>query len=315
MHLVITNAMHCAPGCHQASASLRLPYLEQLLQRLETGPSDMGAASSWSTPDERVLGLAHGLPVDDGRIPWAAWQVRCSGRDPGAEAWAQVTPVHLDVGAAHISMGPVHQLQLGAEESQALLEAMRPYFAEDGITLEYLAPTQWLARGALFADMASASLGRVSGSDIDSWIPRSGQAASLRRLQNEMQMLLYAHPVNEARGARGLPLVNSFWVSGCGAAPVGTVAAAAAANAVCAVTELGQSALDGDWAAWSAAWRSIDAGHCARLLALVRAGAPARLSLCGDRGALNFGPRQRPRLARWAGRLRRPHLHALREQL
>jgi hypothetical protein len=38
-------------------------------------------------------------------------------------------------------------------------------------------------------------------------------------LVNEAQMLLHAHPVNEAREARGEPPINSLWLWGAGRAP------------------------------------------------------------------------------------------------
>ena len=105
------------------------------------------------------------------------------------------------------------------DDSQALLAAMQPFFEQDGIALEYDAPTLWLARGEVFRDLATASLDRVVGRTIDDWMPRAEAAKTLRRLQQEMQMLLYTHEVNEARMRGGLLPVNSFWVSGTGALP------------------------------------------------------------------------------------------------
>ena len=40
-----------------------------------------------------------------------------------------------------------------------------------------------------------------------------------RRAAHRSQMLLHAHPVNEAREARGEPAVNSLWLWGAGRAP------------------------------------------------------------------------------------------------
>ncbi|MFM1764286.1 MAG: hypothetical protein RIU71_49, partial [Pseudomonadota bacterium] len=37
-------------------------------------------------------------------------------------------------------------------------------------------------------------------------------ARTLQRLQSEMQMLLYQHPVNDLRSQHGRWAVNSFWV-------------------------------------------------------------------------------------------------------
>ncbi len=112
-------------------------------------------------------------------------------------------------------------LQLSEADSRALLAAMTPFFEEDGLALEWIAPLCWRARGAVFQDLACASLDRAAGATVDDWLPRANEARTVRRLQQEMQMLLYTHPVNEEREARGLAPVNSFWVGGAGALPTG----------------------------------------------------------------------------------------------
>jgi hypothetical protein len=61
----------------------------------------------------------------------------------------------------------------------------------------------WPAASCLM-DLATASLERVLRRDVAAWMPESPQRAArtLHRLHSEMQMLLYTHPVNDARGAR-----------------------------------------------------------------------------------------------------------------
>src|SRR5262249_45843373 len=158
-----------------------------------------------SMPHERVLGRAYGLPTfADGCIPWAAWELAQSGRDTQGAAWAWITPCHWRVGRDHIAMDLPQALALDERDSRALLASMQSYFEEDNIHLEYDAPTRWLARGEVFRDFACASLDRVIGRHVDEWLPRSAQARTVRRLQQEMQMLLYTHPVNEERQQKGL---------------------------------------------------------------------------------------------------------------
>ena len=315
MHLVIPFALVDAAACRGAAAGLRLPYLEQLLRRLRLEHTDRGEAGSWSTPSERVLARVHRLPGADGCIPWAAWRLADSGRATGTQAWAELTPCHLNVAASHIRMDPPQQLQLEADESRSLLDAMRPYFEEDGITLEYDSPCRWLACGELFRGLAAASTDRVAGRDIEPWYPAGAQSAGLRRLQNEMQMLLYMHPLNDARSARAVPTVNAFWVSGCGAAPDSAQAQPGTTGAVVEAGALRAPALAGDWFAWSAAWRELDNTDCAALIAAVRGGTAVTVSLCGESNALQFGPAQAPALARWIGQFKRASLYSLRDML
>jgi hypothetical protein len=193
------------------------------------------------------------------------------------------------VGADRITMTHPQDLALDARESQALLDAMRPWFEHDGIVLEYDAPTRWRARGEVFRDLAAASLDRVIGQTVDAWLPRDAQARPVRRLQQEMQMLLYTLPLNEERTRGGLLPVNSFWVSGTGAlAPEGPPRPPAGLR----VTHyLRDAALLGDWRNWSSAWQQVDGRECARLFQELEQGKRVALTLCGERKAQTWtGP-------------------------
>jgi hypothetical protein len=212
--------------------------------------------------------------------------VQQEGRGAGDQAWAWITPCHWHVATDHIEMRHPQDLRLDGDESQALLAAMQPFFAQDGVTLDYHAPTRWLARGELFRALPTASLDRVLGRDIDDWIPRSAPAAPLRRLQQEMQMLLYTHAVNDARTRGGLLPVNSFWASGTGVLPA--AAAGAPAPALSLVHGLRDAALLQDWAGWTAAWQQIDQQQCRRLNDELDAGRPVTLTLCGEANARSW---------------------------
>ena len=283
LHLLVPFAACAGDTCRTTLRTLDLPQVDRLLARLAPAAADLGDPHALSVPHERVLAREAGLPGEDGRIPLAAWQVRQSGRDPGTAGWAWITPCHWRVGTDHVFMHHPQDLQLDAADSQALLEAMRPYFEQDGLTLAYEAPTRWLASGPLFGGLAVASLDRVVGRVIDPWMPRSEAARPLRRLQQEMQMLLYTHPVNEARTRGGLLPVNSFWASGCGVLPAGAPAAAPAGLQL--THSLRDAALLQDWPAWAAAWQQLDARDGARLLQALDAGRDVALTLCGEAGA------------------------------
>jgi hypothetical protein len=160
---------------------------------------------------------------------------------------------------------------------------MAPYFEQDGVRLEYEAPTQWLARGEMFRKLPAASLDRVVGRVIDGWLPEGAAAAPLRRLQQEMQMLLYTHPVNDERVRGGLPPVNSFWVSGTGGLPAAHEPSPPPGMQV--IHSLRDAALLGDWAAWAARWQQLDGQECVRLLESLARGETVTLTLCGERTA------------------------------
>lgn len=282
-HLLIPFASSRDEGSVAARRTLELPHLEKLLARLKPAEADEGDEHTLSPPHERVLARELGLAAPDGCIPWAASQVAQAGRDTQGGAWAWITPCYWEVGRDHIAMAHPQHLQLSPDESRAFLSAMQPYFGQDGIALEYDAPTLWLARGEVFRDFPSASLARVVGRVVDPWLPRSNRARTIRRLQQEMQMLLYMHEVNDGRTRGGLKPVNSFWVSGTGALPASHVPAASQGLAV--THYLRDAAMLQDWRAWAAAWQQIDARDCAGLLQALARGEHVALTLCGERNA------------------------------
>ncbi|MDB5730253.1 MAG: hypothetical protein JWQ03_148 [Variovorax sp.] len=299
-HLLIPFAGRGTPGCLAALADLRLPHLEALLARLTLAHEDAQPPDTLSPPHERALADALGLPGTDGCIPWAAREAQQAGlAQAGADAaWGVLTLCHWEVAIDEVVLDDPYGIAIDAAESDTLLAAARPFFEEDGIALHATAtPGRWLACGELLRALPTASLDRVAGQPISAWSPQTEAMRPWRKLQNEMQMLLYTQRVNDERMTRGVPSINSFWVSGTGALP--PARAPQAATAAPEVAEsLRRPALRDDGAAWAEAWHVLDAGACARLLAEHQRGADVTLTLCGDRGARRYAPRSRG-FGRW----------------
>jgi hypothetical protein len=287
MHYLIPFAAVGSPGCAQAWDTLQLPHLTKLMQRMTMRSQDIGDEYSFSPPHERVLAQAWGLWTADGCTPWAAHDLSGNPADTGyhaGQAWAYITPCHWHVGTDQVQMSPPNSPQLDEEGSRAVLGAMRPYFAEDGIALHYGSPTRWYAQSKLFDGLATASLDRVVGRNVNTWMSEGAQAAPLRRLQNEMQMLLYTHPITERRQAAGQLAINSFWVSGAGALPGAPVLG----HEMTVVDDLRAAALEEDWHSWSSAWQKLDNTLMKELEAKAWRGEPVKLVICGERMAQHW---------------------------
>ena len=293
-------ALQALPASSTAQLSALLRGM-QLRSREATGP---GSERTLSAPHERLLAQEQGWAgLPDGLLPWAALEAGELAQ-PGT-AWGWVTLCHWAMGREHATLSDPAALNVTPEESQALLSAMRPFFESDGIQLHPLTPGRWLAEGEALAQ-PTASLDRVLGRNVDPWLPSASGARVLRRLQNEMQMLLYTHPVNEARQAVRQLTVNSVWFSGTGRPAPATVPAD-----VQVVRSLAQAALAEDWAAYAQAWAELDRQEIAALLQRQRAGQCVRLSLCGERGSLTLEsarPSLWSRLNPWRGQPRWPDL-------
>jgi hypothetical protein len=211
------------------------------------------------------------MEPDDEGMP-AARLARADGIAVGTRAWGLVTPVHWRVGSDAVHLADPRELALGEAESRELFDAVRQLFESEGVALAWGAPLRWYAAHESLASLASASLDRVIGRNVDAWLPAGPAARRMRRLQNEAQMLLHTHPLNEAREARGAMTVNSFWLSGCGLARDEAVAP------VTVDDRLAAGALAGDDAMWRDGWLRLDADFAAPH-------AFAQLTLCGERGS------------------------------
>ena len=309
MHLVVPFAALGSDAGRAARRSLSLPQLEALLPRLGRATRDDGDECSLSPPHERVLARAYGWAGADGTLPWAAHAAAQAGVDPGDLAWGLLTPVHLHLGTEQVSLFDPAALHLEAAESRVLFDAVSPLFTSEGFALQAVAPTTWLAAHESLRELPTASLDRVIGRHVDRWLPDAPAARLLRRLQNEVQMLLYTHPLNDAREARGELTVNSLWLSGCGAHQP-----ARATPGLVVDDRLRAPALADDATAWAAAWRALDAGPVAALADAARRGEAVTLTLCGERSAVTLDAAPRSVWQRWFG-ARRGDAAALLESL
>lgn len=277
MHVVVPFAAPLSDAGRDVLSSLKLPALERLLREFAPVGRDDGDELSLSPPHERVLARALGLAGPDGALPFAAHEAHQAGVATADLAWGRITPVHWHVGTDQVSLTDPAVLGLGEDEARALFDAVHPLFESEGVLLLQQAPGAWLAAHESLREQPTASLDRVIGRNVDRWLPRG--APLMRRLQMEVQMLLYTHPVNDAREAAGALPVNSFWLSHCGAHQP-----ARAATGLHVEDRLRGPALAEDWAAWADAWRALDAALPPTLTAL---------TLAGERSAVRLEVRAR----------------------
>lgn len=295
MHLLIPFAAPLSDAGRQAAATLSLPNLQVLLARWTEVQRDTADELSLSPPHERALALALGLQGGAGLLPWAARNARADGVETADLAWGQLTPAHWHLGTEQLSLFDPAALMLDEAESRTLFDALQPLFTSEGFAMHYGAPLRWYIAHESLATLATPSLDRVIGRNVDAWLGKDPAARRIRRLQAEVQMQLYTHPLHDARTARGLPPVNSFWLSGCG------LAQADAGPAPVVDERLRRPVLAEDWAAWVKAWDTLDEGPLSALRAAADAGAVSSLTLCGERSWVRFEPAPRSLMQRARG--------------
>ena len=294
MHLVIPFASALSDAAAQTLGTLSLPNLERLLGRWAVADDDtvrdIAGTDEYtlSLPHERLLARLRGWPVADGLLPFAAEAARRDGfaPEPGS-GWGLLTPAHWHVGRDQVNLVDPASLELDDAEARTLHQALAPLFEELGWTWHWASADRWYVSHPSLATLPTASIDRVIGRNVDLWLNDHPGVLLVRRLQSEVQMLLYVHPLNDAREARGAMAVNSFWLSGTGR----TEPAGAELPADVVVDDrLRAPALAEDWSAWAEAWHALDAGPV-RELADASSG---RLTLGGERVARTWQPVDRP---------------------
>jgi hypothetical protein len=292
MHLLVPFASDRSQACDHVLRDLALPNLERALEVLRPAARDEGAADTFSPPHERALAAAWGWHGSDGLLPFAAHAAAADGVATDELAWGLLTPSHWQLGRDDVRMIDPDLLGLDEAESRALFASAAELLGSEGFEVAWGATDRWYAARDDLQTLATASLDRVIGRDVDRWLRTSAAAegagtsalASLvRRVQSEAQLVFHSHPINDAREERGVPAVNSFWLSGCGRQQ--PIADAATPQVV---SGLRSPLLAADWAAWAEAWRAIDAGPLARLVSATRTGEAVTLTLCGERTAARY---------------------------
>jgi hypothetical protein len=175
----------------------------------------LGGAPAIGLPHERFL-LGAKLPI----APVLLLGQSDQAFDPSLLV-ACLQPVHFHATRDHLVLLGQNQINLTSAESAQLLQEALPFIEEDfQAPLLFNSGHYWFIQAGPFASLATHSVDQAHGRNIDWWMPRDhdqeGVAKRWRKLQNEIQMLWHVGSTNEERAARGLPSINSLWISGIG---------------------------------------------------------------------------------------------------
>jgi hypothetical protein len=206
------------------SAEPGYPALSALLARADQFERAAGEDFQRTLPHERWLADRFGLlehragatasATDD--APLAPYMLLADGGDPGTARWACVEPAHIQIAHDHLVLIDPDTLGLTDEEATTLLEAARPSFDEMGIRVEAPTPRRWYVSGEALGELVAAPPLRAAGRSIEIWLPHDvstgDRSRAWMKLQNEVQMCWFEHPLNDARESKGLLAVNGLWL-------------------------------------------------------------------------------------------------------
>jgi hypothetical protein len=192
-----------------AYRDLPLPALEQLCSRATRSNQAPQGHDAWLCQAFAVA------PQPD--WPVAPFALIADGGDAADYFWLRADPVHLRATRDSVSLADASVLSIRSGEAELLVAALNAYFADDTRQFFTLHPERWYLRLASHPQIATRTLFEAMGKDINPLLPAGPQALHWHRVTNEIQMLLHAHGVNDARESRGELTINSVWLWGGGA--------------------------------------------------------------------------------------------------
>lgn len=207
MHLIVPYLLPPAHFLQAALQDLRLPALETLVARgRQESSSPVGIEGALC----RAWGIARQRDW-----PWASLSLSVDGGTPDQAYWLRADPVHIRIQRDRLILLGGELLDLQPEEAAALCADLHSHFSEAFHPLP-LQPERWYCRMERDPQIETTPLSLAVGRPIDPMLPRGTETLKWRALLNEIQMLLFNHPVNQEREAHSLPMINSVWLWGGG---------------------------------------------------------------------------------------------------
>jgi hypothetical protein len=167
-------------------------------------------------------------------------------------------PVHLRLQREQVVLLP--EVPVSLADAMQWCASLNEHFASEGLTFFAPHPQRWYVKVDRLPDMATVPMSLAAGRNIHGNLPTGNESGRWHQLINEIQMLLFAHPLNEAREARGELPVNSVWFWGNGAAPVQSTNSYVTVSSDEILVEMLARATDSSFSSWQPQWLGADEG-------------------------------------------------------
>ena len=187
----------------EVCANLQLPALEKMLAR---GRGEVLP----SKPLENHLCALFDVPFQHD-VPVAPVSAAFDGLPAGN--WFRADPVHLNIQRDQLLLS---SLQPDDEEAAGFCVSLNAHFADQGMKFFSPHPQRWYVQMDTLPSIQTMPLSAVIGANVRDALPTGTDAIRWHQFSNEIQMLLFDHPLNQAREARGKLPINSIWLWGAG---------------------------------------------------------------------------------------------------
>jgi hypothetical protein len=276
----------------------RSPVLEQLLARAD----GFVPVSDWRSDAFRVIA------PQGARMPAVAAAALFAERGPVEAAWVCIAaPVHYVAEMSNVRLSPDGLLALRLAEAEALAVDFDRVWGDSGTRLlaGRCADLYCIFDRAL--QVTTCDPEDVLNLHIAEYLPAGPDAPALRRLMSEIEMWLFEHAVNGARGGQGLKPITGLWLWG-GGAPLASLPKVQGFcggddvffNAFTGVVSGGAGVIVVPEVPGTGAWRDAESRWLGPAIAQLRSGKISRLDLSAGARCFSVTPRSSRRF--WRGR-------------
>jgi hypothetical protein len=228
LHLLIPSLFWPEDSLPEIYSDLPLPALETLLARSLRTEDESQGVEAWLC---RAFGVAkqQDWPVAPiTLLADGAGQVKAENY-----YWLRADPVHLRIEHNQIVLADSRIFRVTSEEANQLTDLLNRHFTADDCDLPLrnpetarqklvflpLYPDRWYLRVAKTPVLQTHALSAAVSRNINTLLPSGTDNMLWQGYFNEIQMLLYEHPLNQAREARGELAINGIWLWGGGIMP------------------------------------------------------------------------------------------------
>lgn len=204
VHLVLPNLFLPGDVATKVCAGLH-PALEKILSRAHSELVREHSLEDWLCRTFGVVGQAI-APVT----------LQADGMEAKKYYWLRADPVNLHILHDQLILQPARTVSEG--EAAQLCAALNEHFAGEGLYFLAPHPRRWYLRLEIDPCIETTPLTKVMGKNVHHFLPQGPDELRWHGILNEIQMLLHAHPVNQAREQRGEWPINGVWLWGGGCA-------------------------------------------------------------------------------------------------
>ena len=183
-----------------------------------SGTSDLQCIQRWLRFSNKTrLDIKHPVQIWNKDQKWAVacYRAKASGFDPNAN-WICIDPVNLHIQGNYVILSSEKHFLLSENEADSLINSIQPHLADLNTVLKKITPSQWILGLPKNSEVETTDLSLVDLQSTFDFMPQGKDAALLKRLQSEIEMILMDHPVNKERAKQRIPEIRSVWFWGNG---------------------------------------------------------------------------------------------------